>query len=112
MTLSLERSMSALEFRSGLSLAQMKQALEEAGKRPWHFGDSEWHGDYLGGSLSPQTVLRIYAMKGCYRAVLRFVSETGDARAWEKFMGAQKLLLQTILPLIHAESIQPAEPLG
>lgn len=110
----LERTTRAFAFRSDLSLAQMKQLLDARRQRAWVFGDSEWHGDYLGGSISPEAIARIYATKsaGRFHVSLRFVAEAGDPNGRAGFLQAESILLQQILPAIEGRDIEPAELLA
>jgi hypothetical protein len=109
----LERTTRGFTFQSDLSLAQMKQILEAGGKQMWVSGDSEWHGDYLGGSLSPEAVARIYPVKipGRFHVSLRFVIEAGDPNCNAKLLQAEWILLKQVLPAIEGRDAQPAEPL-
>jgi hypothetical protein len=112
--MALERTTRAFVFRSDLSLAQMKQILDAGRQQKWVFGDSEWHGDYLGGSISPEAVARIYALKGDKRfhVGLRFVAEAGDPDGRSRLARAERTLLQEVIPVIKGRDVEPTEPLG
>lgn len=114
MMMALERTTRAFAFQSPLSLAQMKQKLDVALQRPWLSGDSEWHGDYLGGSASPGAVARIYATNVSHRfhVDLRFVAEAVSPDGREEFLRAESILLRTVLPVIEAHDVEPSLPLG
>jgi hypothetical protein len=110
----LERTTLDFRFESDLPLAGMKRALSLAGKQEWIFGDSEWHGDYLGGSITPEAVARIYTTKrqDLFRVSLRFVTSAAEPNAEAKLREAERTLLDQVLPAIHARNIQPAEHMG
>ena len=112
--MSLERTTVAFVFNSDLSLAQMKNTLEAGGQQEWTFGDSEWHGDYLGAAISADAVARIYATRreDLFHASLRFVAEAGDAGGRAQLLEAQRTLLEEVLPLVHARDVRAVEPLG
>ncbi|MBZ5533482.1 MAG: hypothetical protein LAO20_18795 [Acidobacteriia bacterium] len=101
-------------FESDLPLAGMKRALSVPGRHEWIFGDSEWHGDYLGGSITAEAVARIYPTKRqtLFHVSLRFVTGTGEPHAEAKLREAERALLDQVLPAIQARNAQPAEPLG
>jgi hypothetical protein len=110
----LERTTLDFRFESDLPLAAMKRALSVPGQQEWVFGDSEWHGDYLGGSITPEAVARIYPTKrpDLFRVSLRFVSSAAEPNASARLREAERTLLDQVLAAIQARNIQPAEPMG
>ncbi|MGZ4843573.1 MAG: hypothetical protein ACXVK3_04605 [Candidatus Angelobacter sp.] len=112
--IALERTTLDFRFESDLSLVEMKRALSVPGREEWVFGDSEWHGDYLGGSITPEAVARIYATRRTtlFHVSLRFVTSAAETNAVARMREAAQTLLGQILPAIHARNIKPVEPLG
>ncbi len=110
----LERTTLAFAFVSDLSLRQMKQILDARGLGAWVFGDSEWYGDYLGGSIAPRAVARIYALKydRRFHLSLRLVTESDDARAKARLEEANQTVLEQVLPAIQGKDLRAVEPLG
>jgi hypothetical protein len=112
--IALERTTLDFRFESNLPLAGMKSALSVPGQNEWVFGDSEWHGDYLGGSITPEAVARIYPTKRqtLFHVTLRFVTGAAEPNAEAKLREAERTLLDQVLPAIHARNIQPTQSLG
>lgn len=96
-------------FRSPLSLPEMKQRLDAAWATPWIVGDSEHLGDHLGGTLTPEGVARVYAVRDGFVVNLRFVSLSGDVVA--QLQAAEQRLLHEVLPLVEAQDVVATEPL-
>lgn len=99
----------AWAFTSWLSLEQMKPHLEAASGVVWRDGDSAWHGDYLGGHLSEDSVARIYEVASGYVVHLRFHCPLSDAP--ERLRRDEARLLEVVLPAICAEAVRATEPL-
>lgn len=112
--IALERTTLDFRFESDLPFVEMKRALTIATGEDWVYGDSEWYGDYLGGSITPEAVARIYPTKRTtlFHVCLRFVTSAAETNAVARMREAERTLLGQILPAIHAHNIQPAEPLG
>lgn len=96
-------------FESDLTLAELKLRLRDVTGTDWKDGDSAYYGDYLGGRLSAEAVVRIYSVKIGYVANLRFYSKARDAIA--QLQGAQSRLVNVILPAIGCRNARPCEPL-
>ena len=96
-------------FESDLTLAKLKLRLRDVTGINWEDGDSAYHGDYLGGRLSAEAVVRIYSVKIGYVANLRFYSKARDAIA--QLQGAESRLVNEILPAIGCRNARPCEPL-
>lgn len=113
--IALERTTLGFRFESDLPLAEMKHVLSALKEdEEWAFGDSEWHGDYLGGSLTPEAVVRIYATKrsDLFNASLRLVTRAADENASAKLHQAERRFLDQILPAIQGRNVQQAVPVG
>ena len=112
--IALERTTLDFRFESDLPLSEMKRALFAATGEDWVFGDSEWHGDYLGGSVTPEAVVRIYPTKRTtlFHVCLRFVTSAAETNAVARMRKAERTLLDRILPAIHSHNVAQAEPLG
>ncbi len=96
-------------FKSPLSMKEMEQKLK-AWPRPFEVGDSDRHGDYLGGKVTDEGVARVYDTRGGgYLAELRFFSAGGDVRG--QLDAAKDALLGRVLPLLMARDVAEAEPL-
>lgn len=112
--IALEKTTLDICFESDLPLSEMKRALSVATSEEWVYGDSEWHGDYLGGTVTPEAVARIYPTKRrtLFHVNLRFVTSAAEPNAIAKLHEAERTFLDRILPAIHAHNIVQAEPLG
>ena len=104
-----DRTILGWAFRSPLSLDEMKKRLDEAGPKPWSDGDSAYHGDYLGGTLTAEAVARIYKLRDGFVVNLRFFSEAGDPVA--QLASATDDLLHRVLPLVEARDVRSTDPL-
>jgi hypothetical protein len=104
-----EQARTAYAFTSGYSLDEMKVLLDAASPAPWMIGSSHYHGDYLGGRLTPEAIARIYRIGDGYVASLRFSSTRGDAVA--HFDAAKEQLLSRVLPLVGARDVRATEPI-
>ncbi len=96
-------------FKCPLPLAEMKPRLDALGPTPWSEGDSERHGDYLGGKLTAEAVGRIYKMREGFVVNLRFFSTNGDPLS--QLAMAKERLLTKVLPAVEAREVKPADPL-
>ncbi len=112
--IALERTTLDFRFESDLLFSEMRRALSVATREEWILGDSEWHGDYLGGNITPEAVARIYPTKRStlFHVCLRFVASSAEPNAVQKLHEAARTLLDRILPAIQARNVQQAEPLG
>ena len=98
----------AWSFHSELPLPAMKAKLDSKGPRPWQVGDSDRHGDYLGGTVSPEGVARIYQVEEGFVVNLKFLSMDGDATA--QLERATGRVLQDVLPAVGARDVKPTSP--
>ena len=90
----------------------MKAPLDAAFGRAWSWGDSAIHGDYLGGSITPEAVVRIYEVDDRFVVELRFFSTAGSAAAAaEQLAQAEELLIGKVLPTIDAKDVKDADPM-
>jgi hypothetical protein len=96
-------------FRSSVSFDEMKRRLDSAGPQPWVVGDSAYHGDYLGGKLTPETFARIYEVQDGFVVNLRLFSAEGDPIS--QLAKATDDLLKRVLPLVEARDIRSTDPL-
>ena len=112
--IALERTTLDFRFESDLPFSEMRRALSAATREEWIFGDSEWHGDYLGGNITPEAVARIYPTKRetLFHVCLRFVTNAAEPNAIAKLHQAERTLQDQILPAIQARNIVKVEPLG
>lgn len=99
----------AWAFSSPYSLEAMKPHLEAASGVLWSDGDSAWHGDYLGGRLSKDSVARIYEVGLDYVVHLRFLCPHADAL--ERLRRDETRLLEVLLPAVNAVNAHVTEPL-
>ncbi len=99
-------------FQSSLSLEQMKGRLDATFETPWSLGDSHYLGDYLGGRLDENVVVRIYMVESGFVANLRYRSLDDDViDANKQISNGERLLINRVLPMILAQNITPTEPL-
>lgn len=96
-------------FKSSLSLVEMKKCLDVLGPKPWSDGDSERHGDYLGGKLTEEAVARIYKVGDGFIVNLRFFSMQGEPVT--QLAVSKERLINQVLPTVKARDVRLADPL-
>lgn len=100
----------AWAFRCSLTLEQMNERLVADSGIPWALGDSHYH-NYLGGKLDVNVSARIYPTESGFVVNLRYRSLDGDVEsAKRKIANSERILHNTVLPLILARDITPTEP--
>ncbi|WP_437599754.1 hypothetical protein [Sorangium sp. So ce590] len=99
----------AWSFKSDLSQDEMRRRLDERWPSAWAISDSDRHGDYLAGKLTPEAAARIYEDGPRFVVHLRFYSAGGDVRM--QLLEAQQRLIVEVLPLVGARDVEPTEPL-
>lgn len=101
----------AWSFQSSLSLDEMKVRLDADSGIPWGLGDSHYHGDYLGGKPDANVSARIYTVDRGFVVNLRYRSLDDDIElAKKQISNSERILHNTVLPLILAQDITPTEP--
>jgi len=99
------------KFQSELSLEEMKSELNRPGKVEWKLGDSTNHGDYLGGRITPEAIVRIYNLGGNeYHVNMKFYS-TQTENVVSQLDNAKSILMNEIFSQFHVENVIIAEPL-
>ena len=100
----------AWSITTPLAQGEMKARLDAAFGKAWSWGDSAVHGDYLGGTITPEAVVRIYEIEERFVIELRFFSTAGSgAAAAEQLAQAEAMTLAKVLPAIAATDVQDAE---
>lgn len=88
----------------------MKARLEAAFGNTWSWGDSAVKGDYLGGKVTPEAVVRIYEAGDRFIVELRFLSEATGASAADQLAAAKARTLDQLMAAIDAKDVRDAEP--
>ncbi len=105
-------STQAWDFQSSLTLEMMKQRLDIDSGILWKVGDSHYHGDYLGGKPEVNVSVRIYTTQSVFIVNLTYQSLDDDIESAKRQIAKiEKILHDTVLPLILAHDILPTEPL-
>ena len=98
----------AYEFRSDLSLAEMKNRLDAAWPSTWLERDSDTKPDSISGALTAEASARIFHLGGDLFVVnLGFRSHGGDAVA--QLEQARRRLVDDALPIVGARDVKPGE---
>jgi hypothetical protein len=105
-------SREAWSIASAVAHGQMKARLDAAYGTSWSWGDSAIHGDYLGGKVTPEGVVRIYEVGDRFVVELRFYSTAAStATAAEQLAAAKASTLEKLLPAIEAKDVRETDPM-